>query len=124
LDTKAFRTFRQQRDHALDHDHSDHDRRAFERYALEHWDTLTLIHGKAAYPCYVIDVSASGARIEVDARPPEGAEVYLQCPVGGAVPATVIWSSPVGIGVQFGDKWATAAFWYGRMMQKPDRVDA
>ena len=120
-------TIRQESDPVLNQPHlssSQDDRRGFDRYVLEHWDTLTLIHGKAAYPCHLVDVSASGARVEVDARPPDGAVVYLQCPVGGAVPATVIWGSGVGIGVQFEDNWAMAAFWYGRMTRKPQRAGA
>ncbi len=95
------------------------DRREFDRYKLEHWDSLSLIHGKNAYSCHLVDVSASGAQVEVDARPPVGTLVYLQCPVGGAVPATVMRTFPSGVGVQFDDKWATAAFWYGRMSRKP-----
>lgn len=92
-----------------------------ERYALEHWDTLTLIHGKVAYPCRVIDASASGARVEAETRLPDGSVVYLQCPVGGAMPATVVWSSGAEVGLRFEDKWATAAFWYGRMSRKPEQ---
>jgi hypothetical protein len=63
----------------------------------------TLVHDQASLPCSIVNISAGGARLRLEAGtlPPEGVEVTLEFARFGSFPATTIWRTGIQLGIRF-----------------------
>ena len=60
-----------------------------------------LVHGARILPCRILNVSAAGAKVRVEAEVPDGTEVRIACNRFGEMPARVIWCESGRLGLEF-----------------------
>jgi hypothetical protein len=70
--------------------------RRHERFAIGKRDALLAVSEGVQLPCYILDISISGASIALSAQPEVGTEVWL-----GRLRARVVRHHEEGIGIQF-----------------------
>ncbi len=74
---------------------------------LRRWKTnwlgaLQTASGNA--PCLIEDISAAGAKLDLDRAPAEGSAVSLVIADAGTIPARVAWRTGDQVGLQFSEK--------------------
>ena len=77
------------------------DRRNWVRFDLDQHVSLTARAGQVDYDCRLEDISLGGARIRLDGRLPQGAEILLQHRSAGEMKGTCVWQSKGALGVAF-----------------------
>ncbi len=74
---------------------------------LRRWKTNwlgALLTASGHAPCVIEDISAAGAKLDLDRAPAEGSCVSLVLAEGGTIPARVAWRVGDQIGLQFSEK--------------------
>ena len=62
-----------------------------------------VIHGARIIPCRILNVSAAGAKVRIEAAIPDGTEVRISCNRFGEMPARVVWGEDGKIGLSFSE---------------------
>ncbi|HYM02879.1 MAG TPA: PilZ domain-containing protein [Stellaceae bacterium] len=74
---------------------------------LRRWKTTWLAALQSAdgrVPCIIEDISASGAKLDLDRAPTEGTAVSLVIADAGAIAARIAWRTGEQVGLQFLEK--------------------
>lgn len=60
-----------------------------------------VIYGARTLSCRILNISAAGAKVQLDGDVPDGAKLRIACARFGEMPARVIWQSGDKLGLEF-----------------------